>query len=138
MAFDTGSRGRGIRPSMNVTPLVDVVLVLLIIFMVVTPMLQKQVWMHVPPKSDAAPIADSAPPLVLSVTAAGLISVNGTEIPRSELAQRVQGLVDGRPDKIVFFDAAETLPYEEAVAVLDLLKGQKIEDVAVLAEPLTP
>ncbi|MCI0570264.1 MAG: biopolymer transporter ExbD, partial [Myxococcaceae bacterium] len=109
MAFDVGSNKKGrVSPSMNVTPLVDVVLVLLIIFMVVTPLLSKRIWMHIPPKDDQEnppppPPPDALPPVVLTLGADGKTRVNGEVIPREELAQRVQGMMHARPDKVVFF-----------------------------------
>ena len=141
MAFDLSSSGRrsAIRPSMNVTPLVDVVLVLLIIFMVVTPMLMKQVWMNVPPKSqdDAPPPpADAQPPIVLTLDLAGVTQINGDIVTGPELVETVKRMLNARADKVVFFDAASDVPYERAVEVMDVLKGGGVETVAVLAEEL--
>ena len=74
MALSAGGRRRGPLPVMNVTPLVDVALVVLIIFMVVTPLMTKTFWIHVPTKDDsdkkepaAAPPADADKPLVMTV-----------------------------------------------------------------------
>ena len=79
------TKGKGVVPTMNVTPLVDVVLVLLIIFMVITPLLTKKFWIHTPKqekqeveKQDLA--NDPAPPLVLRVGADRNITVNGTTV----------------------------------------------------------
>ncbi len=140
MAFDVGGSKSGqVRPTMNVTPLVDVVLVLLIIFMVVTPLLTKQVWLNVPPKPKdeaAAPPPDAQPPLVLTVDLQGRTRVNFEEIPKDELVDRLKRMLNARADKVVFFDADSKLPYEQAVAVLDLVKGGGVETVAVLADEL--
>jgi biopolymer transport protein ExbD len=142
MAFDVGGGAKGrVSPSMNVTPLVDVVLVLLIIFMVVTPLLTKRMWMHIPPKDDQEtppppPPPGALPPVVLTLGADGQTRVNGEVIPREQLAARVQGMMNARADKVVFFDAANRTPYGEALAVMDLLKGGGVNDLAVLAENL--
>ena len=125
---------------MNVTPLVDVVLVLLIIFMVVTPMLSKQLWLNVPPKPDEKeqppPPADAIPPIVLRLEKGGAARVNGEAIALAELPQRLVRMLNARPDKVVFFDADADVPYGTAVDVLDRVRGGGVETIAVLAEEL--
>ena len=142
MAFDVGNGGKGgVQPSMNVTPLVDVVLVLLIIFMVVTPMMTKQMEVHIPPDDKEEtpaqpPPADAIPPLVLTLAKDGRPRVNGEEIPQAELTARLKRMLNARADKVVFFDAADGVPYGHALALMDLVKGGGIETVAVLADPV--
>ena len=131
-----GGRAR-VKPQMNITPLVDVVLVLLIIFMVVTPMLSKQVWLNVPPKPEEnqpPPPPDAMPPLVLTVGADGVTKVNGEVIAREELPARLVRMLNARPDKVVFFDAASELEYGRALEVMDQVRGGGVETLAVLAE----
>ena len=135
----SGKRRGGAKPAMNVTPLVDVVLVLLIIFMVVTPLLTKQLWLNVPPKAeDTAPTPppDVLPPIVVTLSADGVTKVNSEVVPPAELAQRVVRLVNARPDKVVFFDAASDVPYGRALEVMDAVRGGGVETLAVLAEEL--
>lgn len=141
MAFGVGGGDKPgqIVPQMNVTPLVDVVLVLLIIFMVVTPLLTRQAWMNVPPapKTDVTdPPADAPPPVVVTVDTAGKIRINAEEVARAQLVSRVQGMLNARADKVVFFDAASDTPYEKAVEILDTLKGGGMNTIAVLADEL--
>ncbi|MBL8924337.1 MAG: biopolymer transporter ExbD [Myxococcaceae bacterium] len=133
-----GKRRAGPKPSMNVTPLVDVVLVLLIIFMVVTPLLTKQLWLNVPPKVEdtAPPPADALPPIVLRLDVKGVTSVNDEAIPREQLVERVQRMINARPDKVVFFDADDDVPYGQALAVMDVVRGGGVETLAVLADPI--
>ena len=142
MAFDVGggSRRGSVQPSMNVTPLVDVVLVLLIIFMVVTPMMTKQLEVHVPPKEEEdtpPPPADALPPVVLTLLPNGDAQVNGEVIAREELAPRLKRMLNARPDKVVFFDAADGVPYGDALALMDVVKGGGITELAVLSENVT-
>ena len=145
MAFDLGGGKGGIRPAMNVTPLVDVVLVLLIIFMVVTPLMTKQMSMDVPGKADekieTPPPPGALPPLVLTLTKSGVVRINRDEVPREQLVARLQRMLNARPDKIVFFDAENDVPYGSAMDVLDLARGGDIT-VAVapdaVAEPDAP
>ena len=141
MAFDVGGGKGGIQPSMNVTPLVDVVLVLLIIFMVVTPLLTKRMWMHLPPKDETEnpppPPPDALPPLILTLSTDGQPRVNGEVIPREELVPRLQRMLNARPDKVVFFDSGDKVAYGDALALMDFVKGGGIETLAVLADNLT-
>jgi biopolymer transport protein ExbD len=138
MAFDLASNGKRLRPAMNVTPLVDVVLVLLIIFMVVTPMLSRNLWLNVPPKPDessAPPPPDTLPPVVLSMARDGTTAINGEAVKREDLLPRLKQLIAARSDKVVFFDAQASAPYGEAVELMDQVKGE-VAQIAVLAEPL--
>lgn len=143
MGMDLGGSAGGrrrVKPVMNVTPLVDVVLVLLIIFMVVTPMLTKQLWLNVPPKPDEKdqppPPADALPPIVLRLEKDGLTQVNGEPIDGEELPRRLVRMLNARADKVVFFDADSDVAYGSAVEVLDRVRGGGVETIAVLAEPL--
>lgn len=136
MGFEVASSRRGIRPSMNVTPLVDVVLVLLIIFMVVTPLLTKQLWLNVPPKPEAEappPPTDAFPPIVLTLNRAG-VQVNGQSYSRDELPRTLERMLAARPDKVVFFDAQSDLPYGEALEVMDFVRGHGVPTLAVLGD----
>jgi len=139
MAFDLGGAKGGIRPAMNVTPLVDVVLVLLIIFMVVTPLMTKQMWMTVPAKGDdqeaPPPPPDALPPVVLTVDRSGVLRINREEVPRDQVVARLQRMLNARPDKIVFFDAGDDVPYGAAMDALDLARGGDIT-VGVLPDKL--
>lgn len=135
--LETGGSVRRVKPVMNITPLVDVVLVLLIIFMVVTPMLSKQVWLNVPPKPEEnqpPPPADALPPLVLTVEADGTTKVNGEAIARAELNARLMRMLNARPDKVVFFDANSSMEYGRALEVMDQVRSGGVETLAVLAE----
>src|SRR5712671_4416468 len=106
------TKGKGVVPTMNVTPLVDVVLVLLIIFMVITPLLTKNFWVHTP-KQEKEEVErqqleqDPTPPLVLRVAADRAVNVNGADVPFAELADRLRRMFAAREDHILFFDAAD-------------------------------
>src|SRR5438552_15933204 len=95
MAMSVGGTGKGVAPQMNVTPLVDIVLVLLIIFMVITPLLQKNFWLHLPKqeKEEVTPQQlqeDPNPPLVLHVGAGRTIQVNRADVGLEELSERLR------------------------------------------------
>src|SRR5512144_3231836 len=101
-----GGSGKHVAPLMNVTPLVDVVLVLLIIFIVITPQLTKKFWVHTP-KQEKREIEkkdltqDPSPPLVLRVTNAKGINVNGTDVVFAELPDRLRRMLAARDDHVL-------------------------------------
>ncbi len=142
MAFEVGVGGKHkVRPSMNVTPLVDVVLVLLIIFMVITPMMVKQFRLHVPKKDDKAAEQPETPPddsdvsIVLSVHRDGTIWINRDRIELAQLSGKLERIFAARADHVVFFDADDDVAYGDAMAVLDAARGGGAHDIAVLTEP---
>jgi len=134
-----GGKKRGVTPEMNVTPLVDVVLVLLIIFMVITPLLSKHFWVHTP-KQEKEEVEQAAvepdPPLVLRVAADKAITVNGTVVGYEELAERLKHMFAARDDHILFFDAADEVAYGYAVEVMDQAREGGAVTIAALTNAL--
>ena len=134
-----GKPGRA-TPSMNVTPLVDVVLVLLIIFMVITPMLSKQFWMHLPAKMEKdeppSPPDDKNKSIVVSVTTAGEIKINRDVVPTAQFSSKLRRVLAGSGQRTVFFDADETAEFGKAVEAMDLARGGGASTIVVLTDPL--
>jgi biopolymer transport protein ExbD len=120
---------------------VDVVLVLLIIFMVITPLLSKHFWIHTPKQEkeevEKEEIAkDPDPPLVLRVAADKSLEVNGTTVGRAELVERLQRMFAAREDHILFFDASDEVPYGYAVEVMDQAREGGAVTIATLTSAL--
>jgi len=142
MAMDIGARGdAGVVPQMNVTPLVDVVLVLLIIFMVITPLLAKTFWIHTPKQEKEEVEAqelqqDPTPPLVLRVGADRALELNGTTVGFDELPERLRRIFAARTDHVVFFDADDEAAYGFVVQVMDQAREGGAVTIAALTEPL--
>jgi biopolymer transport protein ExbD len=142
MAMDFGARGdTGVVPQMNVTPLVDVVLVLLIIFMVITPLLAKTFWIHTPKQEkeevDARELqTDPISPLVLRVGADRSIELNGTTVTYEELPGRLRRVFAARTDHVLFFDADDRAAYGFVVQVMDQAREGGAVTIAALTEPL--
>jgi len=139
--LDTGGGEKRVVPQMNVTPLVDVVLVLLIIFMVITPLLTKNFWVHTP-RQEKEEVErqqldqDPTPPLVLRVDASRIVNVNGTAVPFAELADRLRRMFAARDDHILFFDAADDAEYGFAVEVMDQAREGGAVTIAALTTAL--
>ena len=142
MAMTVGGGGKdAVVPQMNVTPLVDVVLVLLIIFMVITPLLTKTFWVHTPKqeKEEVTPEQanqDPTPPLVLRVDADRAVTVNGTPVDVAELAERLKRMFAARDDHILFFDAADDAPYGFTVEVMDKAREGGAVTIAALTNAI--
>ncbi len=139
MAFEVALPGRRSRvaPSMNVTPLVDVVLVLLIIFMVITPMMVKKFWLHVPKTESAAATpqpADQDVPIVITLRQDRSVWINKDRVERAALAGKLERVVAARSDAVIFFDAEDGVPYGEAMRVLDEARSGGAINIAVLTE----
>ncbi|MBN2575851.1 MAG: biopolymer transporter ExbD [Deltaproteobacteria bacterium] len=138
---DGGKKGRA-RPEMNVTPLVDVVLVLLIIFMVLTAVMKEHFWLHVPEKEakeeqkDEDATSDEEPPIVITVGAKGEIQINQEAFPDREFPERLRRMLVARGERRVYFDALDNVPYARAMQVMDLARGGGAAHIAVVTEKL--
>jgi len=142
MGMDFGSSGGKpgrAQPSMNVTPLVDVVLVLLIIFMVVTPLLAKQFWIHLPnkvEKEEPPPSPDDDTAVVVSVTKEGDILINREKVADAEFSAKLKRVLAAKRQRTVFFDADEEAEFGNAVKAMDLARGGGADTIAVVTQPL--
>ena len=144
MAFEVASPGKGKKkgratPDMNVTPLVDVVLVLLIIFMVITPLLAKQFWVHVPERPEEAERTETPPDhdaIVVTVDSEGRIHLNRDVVATEDFEARLTRALAASGDRTVFFDAASDAPYARAVEALDLCRGGGATTIAVATTAL--
>ena len=124
-------------PTMNVTPLVDVVLVLLIIFMVVTPLMAKQFWIHLPNKPEhEEPTPDEDKNIVVSVTKEGLILINSDVVPEAEFSNKLRRVLAFKQSRTVFFDADEDAEFGKTVKAMDLARGGGADTIVVATAPI--
>jgi biopolymer transport protein ExbD/biopolymer transport protein TolR len=119
-------------PNMNVTPLVDVVLVLLIIFMVVIPLLNKQFWLQLPKQNAEVQQPAENKSVVLTVRKDGAYEINGSEIKKDEIKDKITRVMAARSEKVIYFDAADDAPYASTVEAMDLAKQGGAKTIAIL------
>ena len=135
--MEIGSRNTGDRNVMsqiNVTPFVDVMLVLLIIFMVTAPMMQQGVQVNLP-KADTKALTPQEVTVVVSIERNGKLFINSAEIPVGELRSRLSGMFATRTKKEVFLKADKDVPYGEVIQAMAEIKGAGIERLGMVTEP---
>ena len=121
----------------NVTPLVDVMLVLLIIFMVTAPMLHQGVAVALPKTATTNLPAGVEDPIILSITRDGLYYINETPVARGLLKDRLAAFLKTRKDRTVFLKADRALSYGTVVETLDVLNRMGIESLGMITETPT-
>ncbi len=122
----------------NVTPMVDVMLVLLIIFMVITPMLQHGVSVDMAKVKNPIPMqaADKSDAVMIAVTRDGKVFLGTTATPAEDLPAKVKDMISTRLDKTVFIRADQRARYERVVDVVDNLRAAGVDNVGLLADQL--
>ncbi len=132
MAFST-RKSKGPQADINVTPLVDIVLVLLIIFMVITPLLAKNIPIEVPQKAELEePPDEIKDQVVLKLFSDGHIEVNKETVVLDEVQQLLTDLYDSREEKVMFFEGEDDALYGGAVALMDMAKGAGVETIGIM------
>jgi biopolymer transport protein ExbD len=139
MSMDTGGTTSGPKSEINVTPLVDVVLVLLIIFMVIQPLMQRGYDVSVPPKAEMnTPPPQSSDQLIVSLTARREIYLNKERVEAGNLAIRLQELLKNRGNKVVFFSAEDTANYGDAMKVMDIVRNNGAKNIGIVMDWVSP
>ncbi len=137
MAMNLGGGG-GVKSDINVTPLVDVMLVLLIIMMIVAPLLQKGVDVRLPVARNSAEKPETQDQTVLAVTADGRLHLNAVPVPEGQLGARIADIFENKIERLVIIKADEDAEYRHVMDAMDELRASGIEDMGLITERPTP
>lgn len=129
------SRGRSTLSQINVTPFVDVMLVLLIIFMVTAPMMEKGIDVNLPEVENAPNLAAAKEPLIVTVQKSGSILIGRSRIDSpAKLTPVLRQILEGRQEKEVFLEADRAVPYGEVVKVMAAIREAGVQKLGMVAE----
>ena len=133
MAMNLGGGG-SIKSDINVTPLVDVMLVLLIIMMIVAPLLQQGVPVKLPLATNTAEKPETQEQTVLAITADKRYFVNAVQVPKDDMRRRIEDILDTKKERIVIIKADEDVEYGAVMDAMDELRASGIEDMGLITE----
>ncbi len=136
MAINVRDEGKKVNSNINVTPMVDVMLVLLIIFMVITPMLQRTITVELAKTTNPLPMpdADHEDALLVAVQKDGTIFLDTSKISSEELTNKLKDRLANRADKKVFVKADARAHYKAVVDVVDNVRSAGVSDLGLLTE----
>ena len=139
MSMNVGGKSGGLNADINVTPLVDVMLVLLIIMMLVAPMLEQGVSVKLPKAANATSKPQSQDQTIVAIGANRAMYVNAKPVAEVELATRINELFENKPggERIVIIRADEEVEYGAVMAAMDQLRQAGIEDIGLITDKIT-
>jgi biopolymer transport protein TolR len=135
--MDLGGARGGMKADINVTPLVDVMLVLLIIVMLIAPMLQKGVDVKLPEAANTTDKPETQEQTVVAIDASRQLWLNGIRIREDDLRPQIETLMESRTEKIVLIKADVDAPYSSIMATMDRLREARIENIGLVTEKKT-
>ena len=134
MAMSMGGGKGGIKADINVTPLVDIMLVLLIIMMLIAPLLQKGVNVRLPIADNTSEKPDTQEQTVVHVDAQKNLYVNNIQVSESEAVDRIKYALEEKAERIVYLKGDTDAPYASIMSMMDKLREAGIENVALITE----
>jgi biopolymer transport protein ExbD len=132
--MQVGKKTGGMNSEINITPLADVMLVLLIIVMLIAPLLQKGVDVVLPEAANTSEKPENDEQTVLAVTADGRFYVESTQVTEQDLLREVQSVLERKFEKVVLIKADQDAQYSSVMSVLDRLQRAGIEDIGLITE----
>ena len=133
----SGGGGGGLTNEINVTPMIDVLLVLLIIFMMVIPMSRKAIDLQLPdPTPDNTPSGPPPSQIVLEVLPGNVFKINSQPVSKADLGRRLKEIYDPRPDKIIFVKGDPAVKYSDVISAMDVARGSGVKIIATTPKEL--
>ena len=134
MSMNIGGSGGGVESTINVTPLVDVMLVLLIIVMLVAPLVQQGAPLSLPVAANTTDHPETSDQTTVAITTDGSFWINGQQVADSELATVVDEALEDKTDRVVLIKADIEAEYGAVMVAMDVLRAAGIEDMALITD----
>lgn len=132
MSMSAGGAEGGLSNEINVTPMIDVLLVLLIIFMAVLPSMRKAIDIQLPdPNPTVQPANTKSDQIVLEVLPGGVFKINSEQVPGNGLAARLKEIYDPRPEKIIFVKGSPGVKYSDVIFAMDASRGSGVKVIGI-------
>jgi biopolymer transport protein TolR len=132
MSMTAGGDNKGLENEINVTPMIDVLLVLLIIFMAALPSMRKAIDIQLPdPTPSTVPANNQSNQIVLEVLPGGQYSINTEKVDKGNLGPRLKEIYDPRPEKIIFVKGHPDVTYQEVLEAMDVARGSGVKVIGV-------
>jgi biopolymer transport protein TolR len=130
MAMTSGG-STGLSNDINVTPMIDVLLVLLIIFIMAVPMMRKAIDLQLPDPTPQQTTQQAPDQIVLQVLPGGAYKINSEAVTKDNLAKRLKDVYEGRPDKIIFVKGDPTVKYQDVIYGMDQARGAGVKVIGI-------
>ena len=137
MAMDTGGSKGSVKSDINVTPLVDVMLVLLIIMMIIAPLLQQGVALTLPVATNSGEKPETQEDTLVQITSDGQFHVNGKAVAENDLRRAVEEALETKNQRILLIKADEDAAYSSVMTAMDSLRAVGLEDIGLITERRT-
>ena len=132
MGISMGKTGSSSVSDINMTPMIDVLLVLIVIFMIAQPMMQKTMDIQLPKEEKNPTNAPPSTNIVLQIEPGGVYKINTLQVPKAQLGQKLGEIYRNRPQKVIFVKAGKDIVYQDVIAAMDAARGAGVKVIGAV------